>query len=201
MFLTEEFYQHIPTETFLVFQTDSMILSKNKEAVNSFLAFDFVGAPFTLQNEQGELLCHGFNGGFSLRKKSKMLEILRNTPHTMTDIEDVIFTLTSRFRPIHDIQLDFPSFEVASQFSVETIYNTNHANHIFGCHNPWRYNSWTDQNVKIMLDMYPEIETLKNLQYTLDASIQEPYDSHYLDIDQFKSTQIQWMKNDEICYR
>jgi len=71
LFMTESFYDNIPTETFLVFQTDSIILKENKDIINIFLAYDYVGAPWIINNKVG-------NGGLSLRKKSKMLEIIKN---------------------------------------------------------------------------------------------------------------------------
>jgi hypothetical protein len=69
--MTEEFLNEIPTETFLVFQTDSMICKKGKDLLEKFMKYDYVGAPYD----------HGSwyfgNGGFSLRKKSKMLQIIQ----------------------------------------------------------------------------------------------------------------------------
>ena len=44
--MTEMLYHYIPTETFLVFQTDSMILTENKDRINDFLQYDYVGAPW-----------------------------------------------------------------------------------------------------------------------------------------------------------
>jgi hypothetical protein len=76
---TRSFYNQIPTEIFLVFQTDTMIIQKNKDNILDFLDYDFVGAPYV---GKSSLLpgCVG-NGGLSLRKKSKMLEILDNVPY------------------------------------------------------------------------------------------------------------------------
>ena len=46
LFYNESFYDLIPTETFLIFQTDSMILKENKDNINDFLKYDYVGAPW-----------------------------------------------------------------------------------------------------------------------------------------------------------
>ena len=70
LFYTEEFYSYIDTDTFLVFQTDAIICSTYKDLINNFLQYDYVGAPWVHINQVG-------NGGLSLRKKSKMLEILK----------------------------------------------------------------------------------------------------------------------------
>ena len=65
---SSKFYNFIPTETFMIFQTDSMILPKYKHYINYFLNYDYVGAPWN-----NKLVG---NGGLSIRKKSKMLEII-----------------------------------------------------------------------------------------------------------------------------
>ena len=65
---SKEFYEKIPTEVFLIFQTDTVICENDKELINKFLEYDYVGAPW-INGGVG-------NGGLSLRKKSKMLEII-----------------------------------------------------------------------------------------------------------------------------
>jgi len=62
-------YDNIPTEIFLIFQTDTVIFEQNKHLINNFLKYDYVGAYLPLHDLVG-------NGGLSLRKKSKMLEII-----------------------------------------------------------------------------------------------------------------------------
>ena len=70
-------YDHILSDIFLVFQTDSMILKENKNIINEFLNYDYVGAPWLITNYLPTKNCSFIgNGGFSLRKKSKMLEIV-----------------------------------------------------------------------------------------------------------------------------
>ena len=70
-------YDHILSDIFLVFQTDSMILPANKQIINEFLNYDYVGAPWLVTNypltKNSSFIG---NGGFSLRRKSKMLEIV-----------------------------------------------------------------------------------------------------------------------------
>jgi len=60
---SREFYERIPTETMLIFQTDALIV--NPSRLREFLEYDYVGAPW----RNGAV----GNGGLSLRKKSKML--------------------------------------------------------------------------------------------------------------------------------
>jgi len=138
----KEFYNHIPTETFLVFQTDTMILKKNKELIHHFLQYDYVGAPWPWEPLQNG---HNVgNGGLSLRKKSKMLEIIeKEIEPNMTLLEDVFFSCTTK------VELNKPSFEEAKLFSVEWVFSEI----TFGCHQPWIHRD-------ALKNLYPEIETL-----------------------------------------
>ena len=46
IFFCPTFYDNIPTETFLIFQTDSIILKENKDKIYDFIKYDYVGAPW-----------------------------------------------------------------------------------------------------------------------------------------------------------
>lgn len=145
LLITPAFYNFIPTETFLIFQTDTMILSPHKHLIHTFLEYDYVGAPW----KNG----HVGNGGLSLRKKSKMLEIIQNKPYTNNQ-EDEYFSL----KIPSSITYHVPSFEMAKRFSVETVfYDTP-----FGIHNCWKYLSSTELDE--LIHLYPELRTLIELQ-------------------------------------
>jgi hypothetical protein len=135
------FYDCIPTETFLVFQTDSVLFEKNKHLINAFLQYDYVGAPWNHYPRPNELVG---NGGLSLRKKSKMLEIMEK--EGKNDLpEDVYFSC-----PQH-VSIYKPSFTDALFFSVEEVFHAVS----FGCHKPWgRY--YRD----MLYDMHEEVREL-----------------------------------------
>ena len=139
-------YDNIDTETFLIFQTDSIIIKKNKDLINQFLHYDYVGAPWD-DYSLG-------NGGLSLRKKSKMLEIMekedtsRKNKENMT--EDLFFALPEK------VTIYKPTVEEACKFSVENVFRCLNP---FGCHKPWYYGRDT------FCKMHPEVEQLYNLQY------------------------------------
>lgn len=121
---SSSFYDSIPTDLFLITQTDAMIIPKNKDKISEFLEYDYVGAPwntpgFFLHNLVG-------NGGFSLRRKSKMLDILKTVPYETWINEDVYFSMNTQNKP---------SFEKAELFSSETKWNPNS----FGIHCVWKY--------------------------------------------------------------
>jgi hypothetical protein len=149
----KEFYNNIPTETFLLFQTDTMIFSKYKNIINNFLEYDYVGAPWnhspTPRNSDERV----GNGGLSLRKKSKMLEIM----DVETDFncpEDVFFSCSDL------VKLYKPSKNKAKLFSIENVFSYV----TFGCHQPWVLLKYCP----IMLQYYPEVRLLKELQYVIE---------------------------------
>jgi hypothetical protein len=132
LFFKKEFYDYIPTEVFLVFQTDTIICEIHKDKINDFIKYDYVGAPWgsswpTLENKVG-------NGGLSLRRKSKMLEILNTCNPDPRIHEDVVFSNNDPSCTIENINK--PSAEESKNFSTETVYS----DHAFGLHKSWVYN-------------------------------------------------------------
>ncbi|KAK5989942.1 hypothetical protein PT974_08205 [Cladobotryum mycophilum] len=61
-----------PAEWLLLFQTDSMLCANSRHNLDDFLEYDWVGAPW---NPSGRW---GGNGGLSLRRVSRIIDILRN---------------------------------------------------------------------------------------------------------------------------
>jgi hypothetical protein len=149
LFMNSTFlYDHIPTETFLVFQTDTVIFEKHKHLINNFLNYDYVGAPFNTNTafhiQKGVWVG---NGGLSLRKKSKMLEIMKREP-IENIAEDFYFALPKT------VIMNKPSVEEAMFFSVEAIFNEAS----FGCHQ-----IWINDRCQELCEMYPEAKELCRL--------------------------------------
>jgi len=142
LFYSEDFYNHIPTETFLIFQTDSMICENGKDLINEYLNYDYVGAPW--KNEPVYSDDGVGNGGLSLRKKSKMLEKIRNNIHKIhecafhKDYEDMFFANNKCG------YLNKPNAEEAKFFSNEGIFTDKS----FGVHKPWSHFSDSEINEK-----------------------------------------------------
>ena len=150
LLMNTNLYDFIPTETFLVFQTDSIIFEKNKELINDFLKYDYVGAPWNfsfrgVNNYVG-------NGGLSLRKKSKMLEIIKKDMNNNWN-EDVYFSSTDK------VKLFKPSKEEAKLFSVEQLFSKV----TFGTHQPWIIKKHHPE----FYTLYPEVKILEELQYVI----------------------------------
>ena len=122
----KDFYNYIPTETFLVFQTDAVIIEKYKHLINHFLHYDYVGAPWNHAiNGKDKKECVG-NGGLSLRKKSKMIEIMEKQGKNDCP-EDIYFSCYD------SVFINKPKLDRALFFSVEEKFSKIS----FGCHRPW----------------------------------------------------------------
>ena len=121
LLVSKDFYNYIPTEVFLIFQTDTLICNNYKDLINDFIEYDYSGAPWK-DNIVG-------NGGLSLRRKSKMLEIIGSCKYK-NEPEDVYFS-----KGCNNIIINKPDVKDAKNFSIEMIYNDVS----FGVHKPWLF--------------------------------------------------------------
>lgn len=151
-----EFYHNIPTEMFLIFQSDTMICSKSKNNIYDFMQYDYVGAPWSLNFS---FIKKGFevgNGGLSLRRKNKSLEIIekcvKNKNYARLGNEDMVFSRACRRIDVHK-----PDAVHAQVFSVESVFN----NHSFGIHKAWEYMTKTEYDQ--MKFNCPDIDILRGL--------------------------------------
>lgn len=99
------FWQRLPYENVLIFQTDSELL---KEGVERFIGFDFIGAPDIRKECRGMM-----NGGLSLRNVKKCMEVCDRFHYDNMQNEDWYFCRHLK---------NLPSFEVAEKFSIETYF-------------------------------------------------------------------------------
>jgi len=147
-----KFYDNINTEIFLIFQTDTMICSKYKDNIYNFLNYDYVGAP----QWEGENVG---NGGLSLRRKSKMLEIIDKcidrkmySPNQLHN-EDSFFSNIC----IDKVKINKPSFNEAKEFAIEGVYSDKS----FGIHKLWGYHDY--EKIKNINNFCPNLNTLIEL--------------------------------------
>lgn len=142
-FLTNrDFIEMIPTETFLVFQTDSMINPAHKDLWLKFLDYDYVGAPWPW-----DWLKVG-NGGFSLRKRSTALAIIDRFGPYKGKFEDHFYS-----QGCEKLGANKPSPEMAREFSIEQIYHP----FSFGIHKAWVHQPTREE------DLCKQCEGLKTL--------------------------------------
>jgi hypothetical protein len=173
LFYDKTFYHYIPTETFLIFQTDSIILKENKHKINDFLDYDYVGAPWPITMGILGKMEVG-NGGLSLRKKSKMLELL-NYKKKYNDLIIAVndekkfgkYIAEDKFFNgyyIKEVNVKKPSFNESKKFSVESIYYDSP----FGIHKPWANYGLNKTELNTLKNKYPDIIKLMNLQTSID---------------------------------
>lgn len=150
LLISEKFYEYIPTEIFLLFQTDTIICENQKKRINDYLQYDYVGAPWIWNSNLKDTDKTGGNGGLSLRRKNKMLEIIRNCKYN-NENEDVYFSNSCLNN------LNLPPFQEAKQFSVETVFSEKS----FGVHKPWPYMS--PESLKTIEKNCPTLDKLIEL--------------------------------------
>jgi len=146
-----QFIQTIPTEIFLVFQTDSMICKPYRDLIYEFMEYDYVGAPWH-EIPRGAWKTQVGNGGLSLRRKSAMLTIARTLPYSAGYAEDMYFS-----EGCDRLHMKKPSWEKAKEFAIETQYNPRS----FGIHRAWRWTSVSEEQCP----GYSELVKLNNLSH------------------------------------
>lgn len=99
-----------PAEWLLVFQTDSILCSNSKNNLDDYLEYDWIGAPW---NPGGQW---GGNGGLSLRRVSRIVDILRNQQRA-NDSEPEDVWLAERLA--HHPQANVANGSVSLTFSGE----------------------------------------------------------------------------------
>jgi hypothetical protein len=136
--LDKSFWNLFNGTKLLIYQEDSCIFGNN---INDFIKWDYIGAPWLRNDNQ-----YGVgNGGFSLRNKNIMIQILDNIKPSNTKTyydykfipEDVYFTTNMLNLSIGKLA----NKTDAIKFSSEQIIYLNS----FGCHNFFSYYSkWKD---------------------------------------------------------
>lgn len=150
-----DIYNYIDTEYFLIFQTDSMMFKRNAHLMEHFLTngYDYVGAPWLIcefpYTKERDFIG---NGGFSLRKKEKMVNIVKTTKWDEEHLwlEDLFFCKSTEAIPLKK-----PTYESAIMFCVDEIYTEL----TMACHKPWG-----NRNYNEFIKIYPECLILESLQ-------------------------------------
>ena len=119
-----------------MFQADSIVCTNANIRVDDFVEYDFVGAPIDVPNDPPNGHGEGYNGGFSLRNRSMILDIVNTfswqaekdageisqapcvTQEPCLKFEDQWFYHKMKDMP----EARLPTQEVASTFAVETVW-------------------------------------------------------------------------------
>ena len=136
--LTEDFWNKVIGETVLYFECDTMLCPNSEHKVEDFEHFDFIGGYWgnqldMLDNDYSKVM----NGGLSIRKKSFMLDIIKNELQPYLErggnpCEDYFVTDRIRTKPkVRDVL----------NFSIDNgyMYPLNDKAP-FGLHKPWGAN-------------------------------------------------------------
>ena len=103
------FWEQFTEENILIIQHDSAIL---RTGIEDYFKYDFIGAPIKWIDFPA------MNGGFSLRRKSAMINVIKNYYYNGLDNEDIYFC-----NGLKQLNGNLPTFETAKEFSCETIFN------------------------------------------------------------------------------
>ena len=159
MFFCPTFYDNIPTETFLIFQTDSIILRENKDKIYDFIKYDYVGAPWPKTMDILGKMEVG-NGGLSLRKKSKMVELLQYKYRGIANGQYGKYVAEDQFfcgYYVSNVNVYKPTYIKAMQFSIEAVFSEEP----FGVHKLW--SGLTYEQLNHLYNKYPDIKILMQL--------------------------------------
>jgi len=143
---SETFYKMIPTEHILLFQLDTLLSDKYHHNIYNFMKYDYVGAPWLDRDICG-------NGGLSLRRKSKMLEIINDENYNYNVNKNIFYYEDNYFCYYPTINL--PKREEGKTFSVESYYYDKPA----GIHKAFDYIS--EEQCKELMTHIPKLEELR----------------------------------------
>ena len=176
LLMTKPFWEQFHGEKLLIYQEDSFLFH---EHIEPFLDYDYVGAPWP-KNQDDNKLCVG-NGGFSLRTKDIMIQVIENVKMESLKLgkntidymkntnsfvvpEDVYFT-----KAMIDFKIGWVApWEIARKFSQEAIPSENPlGGHNFFLGNHEHNNLMIHANVG---NMYPRKICLVDNKYYLSTT-------------------------------
>lgn len=132
MFTSSDFWNKIDGENILIFQTDTCLCSKSLHDINYYvrMGYGYIGGPLK-KNQLYQ------NGGFSLRRKSKMLAAIKTKkPNENTWPCDKWYSVVKK-----NIVNPAP-YHIANEFAIERVFSKNP----IGIHKPWGFLKNNDLN-------------------------------------------------------
>lgn len=121
LFTNASFWYQIQGDKVLFFQIDSIMCSNSPHKVTDYLHYDYIGAPWDAKLFGGLKGSPVGNGGFSLRSRSKTLQLLQmikwdGEPEPVA--EDVWYAINLR----RYLNASIAPVEVAKTFAVESVF-------------------------------------------------------------------------------
>jgi len=159
LFKRPEFWNQVNAETILVFQTDVVLCSKSLQSIDRFTKYDYIGCSVDDKTigfggwrwSKTHVNDHFYgSGGMSLRKKSFMLQCIRNNPDIDRAYpEDVFFSNCVARSPNKP-----ESATVINNFCTQN----NYVNNSFGAH---RISMLSDGDKKRFIQFCPEARAIQ----------------------------------------
>ncbi len=159
LLMSVDFWNSIPGENILIFQTDSFITKRfTYSYIESIKQYPFIGAVYrcVIGNSNEDLLCFDKNknismsGGFSFRKKSAMIDCIKRI-----SIQDIInYIVNKKLRIIYPnvnyedfyfqsalymLNYNFPNYNQCTEFCLQEIYNLSDSHAIHGINRNYVY--------------------------------------------------------------
>jgi len=179
LMMSSSFWENIPAENIIIFQTDSYITRKmSDEYLRNIEYYPMVGAPFRIIYQQFEntdtqhllsvdgIMNYSMSGGFSFRRKSAMLDCIYNV--SLSDIieyrKSKNYIINSKNINYEDFYYEnalfllnykFPSFDTCLQWCSQVLYNIVKTHAIHGFYNDYVYNS-------LVYILYPPLFDLRD---------------------------------------
>lgn len=150
-----------PAEHLLVFQPDSIFCANSPKTVNDFLEWDWIGAPWSKTAK------YGGNGGLSLRRVSKILQVLasQTRPHNDGALEDL--WLTDRLRKLEGAHM--PNATISKTFSVESVWDEQPLGYHIGWLGVHHEQIWDEEwQVEHIMQYCPEVKMILGMKLDRD---------------------------------
>lgn len=176
LMLSTNFWEKIPSEHILIFQTDSYITKKTtQDYLDSIKEFPFIGAIYKIGPDVGKCnLCPddrniSINGGFSYRSKSAMIDCLDKITHKniveyrlkqnlfifdLLTHEDVFFE-----HALFLLGYKLPRENECSKFCCQVIYNFENSFAVHGINKSLVYKDFVFHLRPSLIELYEEIIT------------------------------------------
>jgi hypothetical protein len=166
MFTDSHLYSTIlaPAEHLLVFQPDAIFCANSPRTVNDFLAYDWIGAPWSKDAQ------YGGNGGLSLRRVSKVLSVLANNTRKAFDgaLEDL--WLSEQIRKLPGAHM--ANATISKSFSVESVWDDQPLGYHVGWLGVHHEQIWDDQKqVDHIMEYCPEVKMILGMRLGGDKPV------------------------------
>ncbi|KAL3421501.1 hypothetical protein PVAG01_07946 [Phlyctema vagabunda] len=163
MFTDPHLYREIlaPAEHLLVFQPDSILCANSPATLNDFLHWDWIGAPWS------KTATFGGNGGLSLRRVSKVLQVLDKEQRRDNDVALEDLWLSIRLARL--AHANMPHANTSKTFSVESVWDDTPLGYHIGWLGVHHEQIWDDpKQVDHILRYCPEVKLILGMKLDND---------------------------------